>query len=396
MESLYEQFAFKLRNVDYKHKRYLYDKIDWAGKLVIIKGTRKVGKTTLALQYVKNNYKLDENVLYVSSDNFYFSDNTLKSLVEKFVQNGGKHLFIDEIHKYPEWTDEINYVLNKYDELKIVLIGTAVIDFSFNEFLNKHAKVYELRGLSFREFLLFKMGTNFETFSFNDILESHVIIASKISKEIDPLFYFSAYLKYGYYPFFISHRNEFIDILSEAIANILESDLTYAQKFDFKNIHKIKKLLYGIAQNRGQKPNIKKMSEEINATRGTVLQYIDYLHKANVLNILKEIGAEDSYLAKPETIFLNNTNLFYALGLNNEMNSFVGKTFLQNQLSFANELNFSTKVDLIVNSEYEFVMNNSSSDKQTFFNLDKIFFPTENIEIGVKNNIPLWIFGFMY
>lgn len=395
MESLYEQFAFKLRNVDYKHKRYLYERIDWNRKLVIIKGTQKTGKTTLALQYVKNNYRLDEKILYISSDNLYFSENSLTYLIEKFVSAGGLHLFIDEIHKYPEWTDEIESVLKKFEKLKVVLIGTAVLDYTENEYLLHNAAVYELKGLSFREFLLYNTGIDFGVYSLKEILFNHVDISSNISKKIDPLAYFSAYLKYGYYPFFLNHRNEFTQILSDSVFNILESDLPYALKFDFKNIHKLKKLLYGLAKTKGENPNIKKLSDEIGPTRGTILQYIDYLDKADILNTLKINGAEDSYLSKPEIIFLANTNLFYAFGLNDK-NCFFGKTFFLSQFINGNKINFSQNADFIIDDKYEIIINCKLTSSHTIFDTNKKFFPTENIEIGVKNNIPLWMFGFMY
>jgi predicted AAA+ superfamily ATPase len=396
MESLYEQFAFKLRNVAYKHKRYLYERIDWNRKLVIIKGTRRVGKTTLALQYVKENYKIGNAVLYVSSDNFYFSEFSLSYLIENFVTNGGKHIFIDEIHKYPEWISEIEKVLKKFDELKIVLIGTAVAEYSENEFIFKQAAVYELAGLSFREYILFSQNIYCEVYSLKDIIENHSEICSNITREFDPLALFPAYLKYGYYPLFLEQRNKYHDILSETVSLVLESDLTYAKNIDFGNIHKIKKLLYNIALNPGEKPNIKKMSEAIGATRGTVLQYLDYLKKANILNLVKDLQADDSFMTKPEEIFLNNPNLFFAFGLGNKNERFLNKTFFQNQLSFENDIRFSQNADFIINNDLSFIIDKIEYTEQINFNSDMIFFPTDNIEIGVKSSIPLWIFGFMY
>lgn len=396
MESLYEQFAFKLRNVDYKHKRYLYEEIDWNRKLVIIKGTRRVGKTTLALQYVKENYKIDGKVLYVSSDNFYFSDKSLSYLIENFVSQGGKHIFIDEVHKYPEWINEIEKVLNKFDELKIVLIGTAITEYSDSELVFKQAVVYDLSGLSFREYLLFSDNISFGKYSLDEIIKNHSAICSEITKEIDALSIFSTYLKYGYYPLFIEHRSKYFEILSETVSMVLESDLTYARNIDFGSIHKIKKLLYYIALNPGEKPNIKKMSETIGATRGTVLQYLDYLKKANILNLIKEAQTEDSYMTKPEEIFLNNSNLYFAFGLGFKNSKFLNKTFFQNQLSFNNEISFSQSADFVIDKGLHFILDKKLYSEQIDFNSDKIFFPTENIEIGVKNSIPLWIFGFMY
>ncbi len=396
MEGLYEQFAFKLREIDFKHKRYLYSKIDWNRRLVIIKGTRRVGKTTLTLQYVKNNCEFNESVLYVSSDNIYFSDNSLEDLAEKFVKRGGKHLFIDEIHKYPNWREELKQVLNKYVDLRIVIIGTAVLDYKDNTFISGQAVEYELAGLSFREYIMFSSDISFPACNLQDVMQKHVLISSDITRIIDPVTVFPAYIKFGHYPFYRKDRSKFFEILQNAVNLILETDLTHAKNVDFKNIFKIKKLLYYIAKNPTIKPNISQMSEKIGATRGTILQYLDYLQKARVINLLKANNIEDSFMVKPERIYLNNTNLYSALVPINNVKCFMQKTYFFNQLKIIADIKYSEESDFIVNNKSEFIVDDNSNIEKEIFQYSNKYFATDNIEIGVKNKIPLWLFGFLY
>jgi len=396
MEDLYEVFALKLRNINFRHKRYLYEKIDWNRKLVIIKGAQGVGKSTLVLQYVKSNFKQLDKVIYISLDNIYFSANKLVSFVEKFYENGGTHIIIDEIHKYPEWESETENVLKKFGSLHIVLVGNSVINYEKISDISDNFGIYELTGLSLREYIMFTTDINLPSYSFLNIIENHVEISQTITLETDPLAYFPAYLRNGYYPFFMEDRIKFFEKLSEVVEEFIVSDLIFTKGLDYKNIPKIKHLLYYFATNPAVKPNILKISEMIGTTRGTALQYIDYLSQGRIINTIKSIDAEVSTLAKPEQVYLNNTNLYRILFPNFSDKCIVNKTLIYNQISNLYDVSTSDVSDFLIAGEYELSIGNDKLQTEIDFKNKKKIFAVENIEIGSKNKIPLWMFGFMY
>ena len=395
MDLLFEQFAFKLRSIDFKHRRFLYDVIDWSRNPVVIKGARSVGKSSLALQYVKQKYKNYNQVLYVSADHIYFSQNSLEGFAEKFAEKGGKHLFIDEIHKYDGWHREIERVLKKFDKLHIVLIGSAVEDYGKSDYINENAAVYELPGLSLREFILFSTGLYFEPLDLDSIIESHTKISSNITAVIDPTAFIDAYLRYGYYPYFMKDRSNYPDFVIQNLNLFLESDLTNSKGVDFKNLNKIKQLLLYLANHRQAKLNISDISTHVNATRSTVLQYFYYLSQGRMLNLYKKANQDSGIMTKPDSIFLNNTNLLSVFSEIQNSDCFLQKTFFQNQLSYKYLVNYSKDSDFMVSGMLFDIVHNKGINK-TILDNDKKKYVVDAIEIGVSNQIPLWLFGFMY
>jgi hypothetical protein len=396
MDDLYEVFALKLRNINFKHKRSLYDNINWNHEKIIIRGAKGVGKSTLVLQYVKNNFRSYEDIIYISLDNIYFSANKLSDFVEKFYLKGGKHVIIDEIHKYPDWESEIEKVLKKVESLHIILVVNSVSDLKSSWLDSENFTVYELNGLSLREYITFNTDLVLPSYSFRDIAENHVEISISITTQTDPLAHFPAYLRIGYYPFFMENRAKYFDKLAEDVEQFIVSDLVFTKSLDFRNISKIKHLLYYLATNPAVKPNILKLSEIIGTTRVTVLQYIDYLSQGKLITTLKSIEAEVSTLAKPEQIYLNNTNLYRILFPYEYDKCLLNKTFVLNQIGNLHDVSSSDFSDFLVVGEYELTVGFEKIQKEMDFRNKKQIFAVENIEIGSKNKIPLWMFGFMY
>lgn len=395
MDFLFEQFAFKLRNIKSEFKRSLYGTIDWSRNPVVIHGARGTGKTYLALQYVKYSLKFSPSVLYISADHIYFSQYSLKEFAEDFAKNGGTYLIIDDIHKYPEGVKAAEHVLKKFDNLHLVLIGQFSDIFTENEYMAQNAAIYQLPYLSLREFLVAKGATEFPPISPDDILNHAFEIASEITLVSDPVSFLDAYYRYGCYPFFIENRIEFIDILLVSINRFLESDLTYAKSVDVKNLSKIRQLLWMIISPDNEKLNISGISEQIGVTRGTLLQYLDYLKQGGIINLLKTDDKGDSIMTKPDKIFPANPNIAVALGNGENNKCFLDKTFLMSQFVAHNQIFYHSDADF----EYSGILFETISKNDiNIRNVDNksIIHAADRLEIGVNNKLPLWIFGFMY
>jgi len=397
MEKLVETSSFKIRGIKDEFERYLTGIIDWNDRLIAIIGARGCGKTTLMLQYLKRNYSKPGEALYLSLDDIYFTTNKLIEVVDEFLKQGGQYLFIDEVHKYVGWSREIKNAYDTYPGLKIVFTGSSMLQVHKSDGdLSRRAIVYEMRGLSFREYLMMHSKKEFPVLKLIDIVNNHVALATKISTEIKPLMEFKNYLRYGYYPYFLENKDNYLQRLSSTVNLILESDLPAVERMDYSTIHKIKKLLYVIATTVPFKPNIEKLSKQINATRGSTLLYLDYLRKAQLIGVLKSTKAGDGYMNKPEKLYLNNTNLMYALEPEQPDIGTLRETFFMNQLQADGEVHYTDKGDFLVKSKMLFEVGGKNKTFDQSKEVKNSFIAADGIEIGYKNKIPLWLFGFLY
>jgi uncharacterized protein len=399
MEQLFELFTRQLQAYlpAASIKRYLLQEIDWNNRLIAIKGITGSGKTTFLLQYINDNLKINEEVLYVSLDNIIFAQYPLIDVVDKFAQNTGKYLFLDDIHKYPDWAADVKKIIEKHAHLRLVLAGSSTLEFEkdLSEYSNL-LKVYDLHGLSFREFIELLKGFRFPVFKLSDILDKHISISQEIFRNITPLSLFADYLRHGYYPYFIKNALAYKYQLANIINLMIESDLPYCHNLEFKNIPKIKKLLYIIANSSPLRPNVTTLSEQTNATRGTVLQYLDFLKNAQIINLLKNDSEDKSILAKPEKIYLNNTNLLYTLSFNKIDIQNVRETFFYNQLMVKNAITSIQDNDFMANNNFIFDIGEKEKSPQLIKDHFNRYTIVDDIEIGFMTRIPLWLFGFLY
>jgi predicted AAA+ superfamily ATPase len=397
MEKLFELFISNLNKMQFTFQRYLLKEIDWNNRLIAIKGARGVGKTTLIYQYIKNNFEINESVLYVSLDNIYFAGNTLWELTDRFAKNGGKYLFLDEVHKYQNWAIEIKNIYDNYPELKIIFTGSSVLNI-YHGFadLSRRAVSYTLHGLSFREYLEFEKNIIFSDCSLEDILSNHLIVSMDISSKIKPILDFKNYLKYGFYPYFRENKESYFNKLSNVINVVLENDLPSVNPIEYRNIYKLKKLLYIISNSVPFRVNISKLSESVDVSRNTIIQFLEYLNKAQIINYLNSASKGYGYLSKPEKIFLNNTNIIYALSQENANIGNLRETFFMNQLSVKHQVNFSIESDFLIDNCFTFEIGGQNKSTEQIKNLENAYIAKDNIENGYKNIIPLWLFGFLY
>lgn len=372
--------------------------IDWNDRLIGILGARGTGKTTLMLQRLKEAYGFSAEALYITMDDIYFTSNRLSDFALQFRQQGGKILFIDEVHKYPEWAREIKNIYDFYNDLKIVFTGSSIIDISRqNADLSRRAVQYELTGLSYREFLHFSGNARPKAITLTDLLLHHVEIAHEMAKEFKPLQHFGDFLKFGYYPFFIENRNTYHMRVEKVVRLIIEEDLQFIAGFNPHHSRKVYQLLYILATNVPFKPNISKLAEKTDISRNIVVEYLYYLDGARLINALTAAGRSTSILQKPDKIFLENTNLLYALTPDQVDKGTLRETFFMNQLrNSKHEVKLPLNGDFLIDDKYTFEIGGKTKTSKQITGIQNSFVVVDDMEAGVSNKIPLWLFGFLY
>ncbi|NOZ45321.1 MAG: ATP-binding protein [Chlorobi bacterium] len=395
MEYLLLKSTTKIEQVSDKFKRYLFKEINRKSKLVSIKGARGTGKTTLLLQLGKE--QSIENVLYVAIDDLFFTENTLYELAEEFYKIGGKLLLLDEVHKYPNWSREIKLIYDDFAELRVIFTSSSILDIYKGESdLSRRAISYSLNEMSFREFLLFNENIQLPVFSFNEILNNHTEISFELTKQFRPFKYFSKYLKYGSYPYYEGNKLEYYQKVQNTINLILDIDLHSIENIDYNNIAKIKRLIFVIASNVPFIPNISKLSEQIKINRNALVQAIQLLERAELVHSLYKQSRSISSLNKPDKIWLHNTNLNYAISQDSVNTGNIRETFLLQNLSTNHKLSLPVKGDFYVDNKYILEVGGKNKTRKQITGIAKSYIVKDDVEIGVLNNIPLWLFGFLY
>ena len=397
MDLLIEIHRQRLKWTDTTFVRSLVNRIDWNSRLIGIKGSRGVGKTTLMLQYIKQNYGNSTDVLYVSLDNIWFTNHKMSDLVDDFVKRGGKYLFLDEVHKYPSWAQEIKNVYDNYPQLSIVFTGSSLLEIlNVRADLSRRADIYHLPGLSFREYMEMFHGIRLPTYSFPDILERHSDISDEVLSLFRPLQFFDDYLREGYYPFYVENPKRFPVRLEETVNMILEIELPLLRHVDYAYVHRIKQLLQIISQSTPFIPNVSKLAERIGISRATLTTYLKYLEETELLISLYKDSRGISALQKPEKIYLGNTNLMYVLNTENVNKGNLRETFFANQVQYGHVLQYSDASDFLVDGKFTFEIGGKQKSRKQIEGLEYAFVVSDDIEYGSSKRIPLWMFGLLY
>ncbi len=397
MESLYATYRKLAGNLKPSFRRNFLDEISWDEQLIGIKGARGVGKTMLLLQHAREKYGNDKACLYVSMDDATFPFNNILELAESFSNTGGQCLVLDEIHKYPNWSQELKNIYDRFPDLHVIFTGSSVLHIHGGKAdLSRRAVIYNMHGFTFREFLEIETKQKFEILTLQQVLETHEKLAVSICNLVKPLAYFRDYLRFGYYPYYLQNRNTYPIKLSSTISLMLETDLPYLLGVDVKYVSKLKRLLYILSSNVPFKPNISKLAESLDMSRQTVVLYLNYLKEAEIINLLYRSGKGYGTLAKPEKVYLNHSNIAYAI---NEGTAEIGtmrETFFLNQLSIANKVELSEKGDFLVNEKYTFEVGGRGKKFKQIEGVKNAFIAADDIEFGYRSKIPLWLFGFLY
>ncbi|MFV0378635.1 MAG: ATP-binding protein [Mangrovibacterium sp.] len=373
-------------------RRGLMDEIDWTQRMICIKGFRGVGKTTFLLDLVKERFADDKTCLYVNLNNFYFTKRKIYNFADEFYKKGGKVLLLDQIHKYSDWDTELRECYDTMPDLRIIFSSSPVLRvLEGHEHLQGIVKVYHLEGLSFREFLNYKGNFNFSTYSLTDILVNHRKIAAQITAQVKPLAYFAEYLESGYYPYFLNSQLFYRETLLKHINLALEIDVTYLNQIELKYLPKLRKLLQIICSHVPFSPNVSKLSNDVETSRATIMNYLRYLKNARLINLLYPNGEEDQ-MKKPDYVYANNTNILYAVDPANVNSRNLRTTFFYNQVSNKYVVKSSDKADFKVDGKYHFGIGGKYTEPVD----DQSFAAADMIEEGRGNIIPLWLFGFLY
>lgn len=389
MNSLFQYSNQLIARVDVAFTRYAYDKINWENRLLGLIGPRGVGKTTLVLQYIKNNLNLQET-LYVTAEDFYFSKNRFTDLANDFVKAGGKYLFIDEIHKYPEWSRELKLIYDYHQELKVVFTGSSILDIKKGSSdLSRRAVVYAMQGLSFREYLMLFHDIKTPGYTLDEIVDQKV----NVPQIPHPLPLFNDYLKKGYYPF--GREDDFGLKLQQVVNQTLEVDIpTYAQ-MNISTGRKLKQLLAIVAQSVPFKPNMSKIAEMLNISRNNIADYLLYMEEAGMIAQLRSPTEGLRALGKVDKVYLENTNLMQVLAAENSNKGNIRETFFLNQLKVNHQVLSSSLGDFKIDT-MDFEIGGKNKGGKQIKAAKKGFIVQDDIESGFLNTIPLWHFGLMY
>ena len=395
MESFFRTHTNLVEHTKAPVHRTLMDEIDWNDRLIGIKGSRGVGKTTFLLQYAQENFEsTDRSCLYINMNNFYFQGCGIDEFAASFVQNGGKVLLIDQVFKQPNWSTELRRCYDNFPDLKIIFTGSSVMRLKEeNPELNGIVNSYNLRGFSFREFLNLKTNQQFRAYSLDEILRDHERIVKHILPNASPNKYFKDYIHHGFYPFFLENQN-FSENLLKTMNMMTEVDILLIKQIELKYLTKIKKLFYLLATEGQCAPNISNLAHEIKTSRATVMNYIKYLADARLINIIYPVGQD--FPKKPAKVMMHNTNLQYVIYPNKASEQDLMETFFVNCMWKDHTVNQSSKDHFfIVDDNKKFRICDAKSEHKIRYNNDTLY-ARYHTEVGQDNKIPLWLFGFLY
>ncbi|MDR1202162.1 MAG: AAA family ATPase [Tannerellaceae bacterium] len=392
MESFYRIHNYLLEHTYSPVRRLLMDEIDWNDRLIGIKGSRGVGKTTFLLEYAREFFGKDNRAcLYINLNHFYFTECSIIDFAAEFRAKGGKVLLIDQVFKYPEWSHELRYCYDHFPDLKIVFSGSSVMRLKEeNPDLSGRVVSYNLRGFSFREFLNLVTNTSFPVYSLEELLADHKMIAESICSKVKPMAFFQDYLHHGYYPFFLEKRN-FSENLLKTMNMMLEVDVLYIKQIEQSYLPKLRKLLYLLAINAPCAPNVSQLSKDIETSRATVMNYIKYLTDARLTNMLYNEG--ETFPKKPAKVYMHNTNLMFPIRPSDVNLQAIRETFFYNLLHKGHKLNTGVKnAHFMIDGIHNFRIEESLRVR----NNSDMYYAIEKAEVGEGNLIPLWLFGFLY
>ena len=396
MLRLFEISDRLLSHLNFHSYRYLYDKIAWDDRLIMIKGARGVGKTTMLLQRCKEN---GDGGLYVSLDQLYFNEHTITEVADYHYKHGGTHLYLDEVHLYPRlnWEREIKNIYDSYPELHIVFTGSSLLHLNTKVAdLSRRIAVYDLRGLSFREYLNFSGNYDFKPRVLGDLLSNHRAIASKVSTQLRVIGEFEKYLKQGYYPFFMDCSEiTYYQRVERLVLSVIDVDIPAVADIEFETRQKLRKLLVVLAEQVPFVPNMTNLSRDVEVTRNQLMKLFSLLSQAAILRTLSDPGTQPKRAAKPEKILFDNPSVMQALGIIHKIGT-VRESFVASMLSVCGELYAAKEGDFLLDRKYLFEVGGKNKGFSQIADRPDSYFIADNIETGFGNKIPAWLLGFLY
>ena len=399
MEALIRRHLNRMQTVSLDFVRDMMEEIDWNERLIMIKGQKGVGKTTLMTQHILQHFGPTNttDVLYASLDNIYFSTHQLLDFIERFHARGGRYLYLDEVHKYEGWSLEIKNVYDEFQDMHIVLSGSSLVNLNDGAAdLSRRCITYSMPGLSFREYLKMFYQKDFRRRSLQEILTDGNSICAEVNAQVHPLPLFSEYLRQGYYPFLKEGQSNYYTRIENIVNAIVETELHQQSKLGVGNIRKVKSLLSVLSSNVPFTVDTVKLSSMAGLSRTTLLQYLQYLSEARLLLLLYSDVNNIKRLQKPDKIYLENPNLLYALTSTTVNVGTLREVFLLNQLSQHHLVEYSkTSADYTIDRQYTIEVGGRSKDGKQIAGVPNSYIAAADEEYVLGNKIPIWLFGFM-
>ena len=400
METLFRRHDQYIAKTPMDIVRETMQDIGWDSRLIAIVGARGVGKSTLMRQYVKLNFEpYDRSVLYCSLDSVYFSTHTVIELAEGFVAGGGRRLMLDEVHKYDGWSREIKEIYELYPELKIVLSGSSLLHIlNADADLSRRCVRYSMYGLSFREFLRFYKGLDFGRCSLETILSDNARLCAEVNAGCRPLMLFDEYLEYGYYPFYSENASDYHIKIGQVVNFVIDVELPLLRRVDVANLRKIKALVGIIASGVPYELDASKLAKAVGTGRDTVVEYLRHLSDARIFNLLYSGAKSIGKLTRPDKVYLENSNLLYALSSETVEIGTARETFAVSQLNNGGcQVEYGRHGgDFMVDGKYTFEVGGKDKGYAQIAGIGNSYILSDDIETPLGNRLPLWLLGFLY
>ena len=374
--------------------------INWDAPMLAIRGAKGVGKSTILRQYIRSHYQTtDRSVLYCSLDNNYFADHSILDLAEQFYRIGGKHLFLDEIHKYDNWSRELKEIYDLYaTEMRIVISGSSLLSLQQgNADLSRRCVNHDIQGLSFREFLRFYKGLEFPVASLEQILNEPFSIIEPVHKQCRPLAYFDEYLTCGYYPYYKDNVVDYYTILNNVVRYIIEDELPRICKVELGNTRQIRALMNILASSEPFEVDITKLSVLSGLQRKTILTYLNHLSNAKLIHLLYSDYLNAKKMQKPDKIYIENANMLKALATHPLKEGTLRETFVINHLAFKHSVEYGKQHgDFVVDGKYTFEVGGAGKTFKQIADIPNSFILADDLDYPFGNKLPLWLIGFLY
>lgn len=396
IQQLYDNYHRKIAKISLDFKRYLYSKINWNARMIGIKGARGVGKTTLLLQHILDNYKDLDQTLYVSLDDLWFTTHKLMDLVDWADRHGITRLYLDEVHRYREWSETLKNIYDSYPDMGIVYTSSSLLAMDNAKVdLSRRQTLYMLYGMSFREYLAFENAVDISPLSMDELLHDHVRYAMQMMKDIKIAPVFESYLDHGYYPFYREVGDDFHMRLREVLSVVMDTDVPAVENVSFDTVQKIKRLLMIICEHVPFEPNMSELWKQLSTNNELGLRMLYALDRAQILTLLTSKAKSYKYLYKPGKILLNNTNLMHVLCPVVEKGN-ERETFFLSQMIVAHDVKMPQKGDFLVDDQYLFEVGGKGKTFDQIKDLPQSYLAVDDMDVGLTNRIPLWMFGLLY